>query len=132
MKVRIGTKVSTVMPNGLIWPAVAITEETSKIVSVISKQTNLPVDITVTEADFISLRERLDGEQYLAMTTETVQYGYRPTAMPRFTSVEGLDVTEDGAVVTLAELMTAHAASYAKFAADQFEARRGALSAADL
>jgi len=132
MKVRIGTKVTTPMPNGLLWPAVAITEETSEQVTVVNRTTQEPVDITVTRADFLSLRETREGEKYLALTTEVVQYGYRAVAMPRFSNVEGLDVDENGALLGLQEVLDAHGVSYSKWQEGNFEARRGATAAADL
>lgn len=132
MHAKIGTKVTQPLPNGLRWPAVAVSDEVSEPITVISRSTGLPVTIAVTRADFISLRETRDGVKYLAMTTEVVQYGYRPIAEPRFSNVIGLDVTEEGALIGLQELVEGHGESYSKWQAAQFEARRGATNAADL
>ena len=132
MKVTIGSKVTQTLPSGLRWPAVAISEETSEVTTITSRTTGLPVDITVTRADFISLRETREGDAYLALTNETVQYGYRPVVEPRFNSVVGLDATEEGAKMSLQDLMDLHGVSYAAFQAGNFEARREAVSAADL
>lgn len=132
MRVNVGSKVTTPMPDGRLHPAIAISPETAETVTVVNKSTGLPVDITVTRADFVSLRESLAGEKYLAVTNEVVQYGYRMVALPRFTSIVGLDADADGAVLSLADLMEAHAESFSKWQASNFEARRGAVSAADL
>lgn len=132
MRVQVGSKVTQPLPNGLRWPAIAITDETPEKVIVINKSTGLPVEITVSRADFISLRETREGEQYLAMTTEVVQYGYRPVAEPRFSTVVGLDATEDGEVITLQSLIEKHGASFSEWQAKNFEARRGVSNAADL
>lgn len=132
MRVKVGTKTTEPMPNGLRWPAIAISDEAPALVTVINKSTGLPVDITVTRADFISLRETREGEKYLALTTEVVQYGYRPIAEPRFSSVVGLDATEDGEVISLQTLMETHGVSFSEWQAKNFETRRGATAAADL
>lgn len=132
MKVQIGTKVTQPLPNGLRWPAVAISDEVAEKVTVINRSTQQPVDITVTRADFISLRETRDGEKYLALTTEVVQYGYRPVAEPRFSSIVGLDATEDGEKIGLQTLIETHGLSFSEWQAKNFEARKGATSAADL
>jgi hypothetical protein len=132
MHAKVGTKVTQPLPNGLRWPAIAISDESAEKVTVINRSTGLPVDITVTRADFISLRETREGEKYLALTTEVVQYGYRPVAEPRFSSVVGLDATEDGEVITLQSLIETHGLSFSEWQAKNFEARRGATAAADL
>jgi hypothetical protein len=132
MQVNVGTKATNPMPNGLAWPSLCISEPVSEVTTVVNKSTGQPVEITITRADFISLRENLAGEAYLSLTTETVQYGYRPIAMPRFDNVVGLDVDADGAKITLGELLKAHAATYAEFSARMFEQRRGAVAAEDI
>lgn len=132
MKVTVGTKATIPLPNGLRWPAVAISDETPERVTVMNRSTGKPVEITVTRADFISLRETREGESYLSLTTEVVQYGYRPIAEPRFSSLTGLDATPEGEKVTLQALMETHGASYSKWQAANFETRRGATDAADL
>lgn len=132
MKVKVGTKVTIPLPNGLRWPAVAISDESAEKVTVINRSTQQPVEIAVTRADFISLRETREGQKYLALTTEVVQYGYRPVAEPRFAPVVGLDATEDGEKITLQSLLEAHGASYSEWQAANFAARRGATDAADL
>jgi len=132
MKVTIGTKVTNPMPNGLRWPAVAISDETTEKVTVINRSTGLPVEINVTRADFLSQRTTREGETYPSLTTEVVQYGYRPIAEPRFSTIVGLDVTEDGEAINLQTLIEAHGVSFSAWQAKNFEARRGATSAADL
>lgn len=132
MKVQIGTKVTQPLPNGLRWPAVAISDEVAEKVTVINRSTQQPVEITVTRADFISLRETRDGEKYLALTTEVVQYGYRPVAEPRFSTVVGLDATEEGEKIGLQALIEAHGLSFSEWQRNNFEARRGATAAEDL
>jgi hypothetical protein len=132
MRVSVGTKVTQPLPNGLRWPAVAITDEVAETVTVINRSTGLPVDIKVTRADFISLRETREGAKYLALTTEVVQYGYRPVAEPRLSNVVGLDFEEDGTQIDGQTLIERHGATYSEWQAGQFEARRGATNAADL
>lgn len=132
MRVKVGSKTTEPMPNGLRWPAVAVSDEAPEKVTVINRSTGQPVDITVTRADFISLRETREGEKYLALTTEVVQYGYRPIAEPRHSNVIGLDVTEDGEVISVQKLMELHGASFSAWQASNFEARRGASNAESL
>ena len=132
MKTHIGSKVTQPMPNGLRWPAIAISEETSEDVTVINRNTMEPVTIKVTRADFLSLRETREGEQYPAVTTEVVQYGYRPIAEPRFSNVIGLDVEADGTLRSLEQNVEEHGIKYSAWQAKNFEARRGATAAADL
>lgn len=132
MKVQIGAKVTQPLPNGLRWPAVAISDEVAEKVTVINRSTQQPVEITVTRADFISLRETRDGEKYLALTTEVVQYGYRPVAEPRFSTVVGLDATEEGEKIGLQALIESHGQSFSEWQRNNFEARRGATAAEDL
>lgn len=132
MKVKPGTKVTQTMPDGLRWPAVAISDEEATPTTIVSRTTGLPVDIIVTRADFVSLRESRDGDPYLALTNETVQYGYRPVTEPRFSTIVGLDATEDGEKMSLQALLDAHGLSYSAFQAGNFETRRASGSAADL
>ena len=131
MKIAIGTKVTTPMPGGLMWPAVVVGDLTSTTQTVIDRTTNEPVEIEVTRFDAISLRETREGEKYLAFSNEVANFGYRVVALPRFDAVVGLDATEEGEVITLADLLNLHAVSYGKFAAEQFAARK-ATAAADL
>jgi len=131
MQVTVGTKATTPMPDGRRHPAIAVSEPTSEKVVIINRQTGQPVEITVSRADFISLREARDGSKYLALTTEVVQYGYRPIAEPRFSAVVGLDASEDGEVLSLDALMEAHGASFSEWQAKNFEARRGIVLATD-
>ena len=70
--------------------------------------------------------------KYLALTTEVVQYGYRPVAEPRFSTVVGLDATEDGEKMSLQSLIEAHGNSFSEWQRNNFEARRGATAAEDL
>jgi hypothetical protein len=128
----IGTKVTTPMPNGLRWPAIAISDLKATPTTVVNKVTGQPVVIEVTRFKCISLRETKAGEKYLAISTEVNDYGYRPVAEPRFSTVVGLDATEDGEVITLAQIMEMHGKSYSEWASKNFEARRGATDAADL
>ena len=132
MKVHVGSKVTTPMPNGLMWPAIAISEETAETVTVTNRSTGLPVDIIVTRADFISKRTTRENVAYIAVTTEVVQYGYRPVAMPRLSKIEGLDVADNGKAIPLATLLEQHEVTYAEWQKGNFEARRGAVAAADL
>jgi hypothetical protein len=132
MRVKVGTKTTEPMVTGLRWPAIAIEDETEHLVTVINRSTGQPVDITVTRADFISLRETREGEQYLALTNEVVQYGYRPVAMPRLTTIVGLDATEDGEVIPLQSLIEKHALSFSEWQAKNYEARKGVTAAADI
>jgi hypothetical protein len=133
VKTHLGSKVFTPMPDGRIYPAIAIGDETTSKVTVVNQNTGLPVEIDVTRNDFLSLRDTREGDLYLAVTSEVVMYGYRIVATPRFESVVGLDADEDGAVIPLAASMAKHAESYSKWQAGNFEARRGAaVAAADL
>ena len=131
MKIEIGTKATTPMPGGLMWPAVAVGDVTETTQTVVDRTTNQPVEIIVSRADFVSLRETKEGEKYLAFSNEVINFGYRAVALPRFDAVVGLDVAEDGTILTLADLLNLHAVSYGKFAAEQFAARK-ATAAADL
>lgn len=132
MYVTVATKTTEPMPDGLMWPAVAVSEMTSEEVEVVDRNTGEKVTIVVTRADFISLRETREGVKYLALTSEVVNYGRRIVALPRFSNVVGLDVTEDGVVKTLADLMADHEASYSAFQKTQFDTRRAAVSLTDL
>lgn len=132
MKIQIGTKATIPLPNGLRWPGVAISDEMVEKVTVINRSTQQPVEISVTRADFITLRETREGVKYLALTTEVAQYGYRPVAEPRFSTVVGLDGTEDGEKITLQSLVEAHGASYSTWQAANFATRKGATDAADI
>jgi hypothetical protein len=128
MNVKPGTKVTNTMPDGLAWPAVCMSEMTST-----PGQTRDGVAVVITRADFVSLRETKDGEPYLAFTNETVSFGYKPVALPRFDAVVGLDATEDGEKLSLQALMDLHKVSYSAFQKENYETRRGAaVSAADL
>lgn len=129
----IGNKVTTPMPDGLLWPAVAVSELTIEPTTVINRSTGKPVEIIVSRFTALSLRTPKDGgPAYLALSTEVKDYGYRPVAMPRFTNIIGLDVDENGALISLEESMEAHGVSYSKWAAGNFEARNGVTAAADL
>lgn len=132
MQVKVGSKTTEILPNGFRYPAVAISDETTRVVTIINRTTGLPVDINVTSAEFISLRENRDGEKYTALTTETIQFGYRPVMEPRFNSIVGLDATENGEKLGLQALVEAHGATHSAWLAKNFEARRGATAAADL
>lgn len=132
MNVSPGTKATNTLADGRAYPAVAISDPVVTKKTIVNRTTGQPVEIEVTRADFISLRENLAGETYLAYSNETVQYGYLPIAMPRFSSVVGLDADADGAVITLQELIEAHGVSYSAFQAKNFETRRGATLATDL
>ena len=132
MKVSIGSKGTITLPSGTRFPAVAISDEVATPTTIVNRD-GQPVDIIVTRADFISLRvPREGGDPYLALTNETVQYGFKPTLEPRFSTVEGLDATADGEKMTLQMLLDAHGVSYSAFQASNFEARQAAVSAADL
>lgn len=129
----IGTKVTTPMPDGLLWPAVAVSELTVTKTIVINRNTGAPVEIDVSRFTALSIRTPKDGgPAYLALSTEVRDYGYRPVAMPRFTNIVGLDVDQNGALISLEEAMETHGVSYSKWAASNFEARNGVTAAADL
>lgn len=132
MQVRIGDKVTENMPTGLRWPGVAISDQTSEKVTIINRRTGQPVEITVTRADFISLRESREGEKYLALSTEVIQYGYRPVMEPRFNAIVGLDATPDGEIITLQDLVENHGVSYSAWQAANFAARNEVVDAASV
>lgn len=140
----IGDKATVPMPNGLRWPAVCVSEPTHTPTVVTNKSTNQPTTIDVIRQDFISLRETnpinpLTGEaqdvsKYLTLTTEVVQYGYRPIAEARSTNVEGLDIVEggNGEVISLDRLKELRGEAFSAFQLTQFNLRRGATDAASL
>jgi hypothetical protein len=132
MAIKVGDKVTAPMPNGLRWPGVAITNAVPETVNVLNKRTNERVDITVTRYKVITLRETREGEKYLALSSEVEDWGYRPVAEPRFSTIVGLDATEDGEKMGLQALIEAHGISYSEFQRNNFEARRGATAAEDL
>lgn len=130
MQVKVGSKVTIGLPNGLRWPGVAISDETSERVTIVSRTTNLPVEITVSRFDVISLRESRAGDKYLALGSEVSHYGYRVVSEPRFNAIIGLDVEETGEPIGLQALIESHGAARSVWQAAQFEARQGATDAA--
>lgn len=136
MKTYVGLKITTPMADGRPYPAIVLTPETSEEVTVAKKVDGIPtgetVDIIVTRAEVLSLRDTREGDKYLAVTNEVIQYGYRSVAMPRFSSVIGLDVDADGTLRTLEQNMAEHEVSYSEWQQGNFQNRRGIVSAADL
>ena len=132
---EIATKATITMANGLRWPAVQVSDVTAEPVTIVNRSTGKPVDITVTRANFVSLREtRPDPEtgeasKYLVLSSEVVQYGFRPITEMRFSTVAGLDATADGEKIGLQELLDKAGEARATFLQGQFEARRGATAA---
>lgn len=133
MESFIGTKVTTPMPDGLQWPAIAISELTTTQATKLNAATGVTATFDVTRFTAISLRVPKDGgEPYTAISTEVKDYGYRPIAMPRFSNVVGLDVTEDGEILSLEALTEKHAANLATWQANNFAQRAATVGVEDL
>jgi hypothetical protein len=132
VKTALGTKVTISMPDGLLWPAIALGDETSTEVEIVDRRTNEKVKITVTRNDFVSLRTSKAGEKYARLSNEVVMYGYRVVTNPRVSPVVGLDVDADGVLIPLQQHLDNIAASDAISRAKAFEARHGATAAEDL
>jgi len=132
---EIGTKATTTMANGLRWPAVQVSDVTAEEVTVVKRSTGKPVDIIVTRANFVSLRKtKPDPETgvespYLTVSSEVIQYGFRPITEMRFSTVVGLDATEEGEKIDLQTLLDKAGEARAEFLQGRFEARRGITSA---
>jgi len=133
VKTALGTTATISMPDGLLWPAIALGDETSEKVTVIDRRTSKPVEITVTRNDFLSLRTpKEEGEPYLRLSNEVVMYGYKVVTNPRVRKIVGLDVDADGVLLDLQDLIDAVQTSDAAFRAAGFTARHGVTAAADL
>jgi hypothetical protein len=115
MRTQIGDKVTITIGNGASFPGKVVGEET---VSDFTLRDGTVIE--VTRADVISLRaQREDPEaKYLYFSNETVQFGYKPQMRPRFNNVVGLDVSEDGTLFSLQDIMDAQQAEYSAFLAD--------------
>lgn len=129
MKTNIGQKVTTPMPDGLAWPALVLTEPEITKHTVIDRNTGQPVVIDISRVTVLSQRtNRVTGEPYPAVTSEVVNYGYRAVMTPRFSNILGLDVTEEGALIPLADAVAAYEVAHAAWQREQFDARKGATS----
>lgn len=132
MKTKIGQKTTISLPNGLRWPFIVLTDETTTKTEVVNRQTNAKVVIDVTRVDGISFRQTREGADYLALTSEVVQYGYRPVMEPRFSTIVGLDATEDGEKMSLQTLVERHGAAYGAWQEENFAKRAAIVDAEDL
>lgn len=137
MIVKTGDMVSISLANGVVWPAVAITDEVKE-----PGNTRDGTPIQIARFDCISQRisreeqakkdAGLPYETYKALTSEVSTFGFRPVARPRFTAVVGLDVTADGEKITVASVVEEQEKSYSDFQLAQFNLRNGATDAGDL
>lgn len=130
--IKEGQKVTIIMPDGLAWPAVAVSDAVQT-----PGKTRDGTDIIIERFDAVSLRETnpANGEvvTYPAFSNEVAQFGYRPNALPRFTTVAGLDAdAETGEKLTSQHLMDLVAAAQQAFQKRNFEARNGTTLASDL
>jgi hypothetical protein len=132
VKTQIGMKTTISLPSGTRWPFIVISDETAEKKVIVNRTTNAPVEITITRVDGISLRTTREGVEYLALTSEVVQYGYRPVMEPRFSTVVGLDATPEGEKISLQMLVEAHGASYSKWQEANYAARNTVVAADDL
>ena len=130
-----GDKATINMPDGLRWPAIAISDETTVVQNVFNQRTKANIEIPVTRVYFISLREtKPDAEtgevrKYLRVSTEVTQFGYSPKAEPRFNTIVGLDATADGEKIHLQDLLDEHGKAFAAWQAGNFAARNTATDA---
>ena len=133
---QVGDKTTITMADGRRWPAIQTSETTFETVTVTNRATSLPVDITVSRANHVSLRRtKPDPETgvetpYLTVSSEVENYGFRPITELRFSTVVGLDATEDGEKISLQSLLDAAGEARATFLQGRFEARKG-ITAAD-
>jgi hypothetical protein len=132
VKTQQGMKTTISLPNGTRFPAVAVGIEERSTKEIVNRTTNAKVIIEITRVDVISLRETREGEKYLALTSEVVQYGYRPIMEPRFSTMVGIDATPEGEKITLQGLMEAHGTAYSAWQEANFAARNTVVDAADL
>jgi hypothetical protein len=135
--IKSGDKVTISIASGLAWPGVAVSDEVVTRQWTKDRGPGRPsVEIDVTRFDVISLRETdpAKGEvtTYTALTNEVGQFGFRPSATARHSTVIGLDVEEDGTLIDVQGLLDKHQASFSAFQNAQFLARHAATDAADL
>ena len=129
-QVRKGDKVSARMGDGRFVPAIALEDAVATIQNYTDRLTGEIGEVTVTRFDALSIRHRKDdNEPYLMVSNETANYGYKVIALPRFTSIVGLDVDEDGKRLSIATLMEQVQAASEAFGLAQFDARNHAVAA---
>lgn len=132
MTFEIGQKATVPMADGRMHPGIATSGPSFEEKTIINRVTKQPVVITIERQNFVQLRDRLDGEKYITVTPEVVQYGYKQGVMERFDDVIGLDVEADGTLRSLQTNLTAAVESRAKFLAEQYALRHNVTAAADL
>jgi hypothetical protein len=124
---RTGSRYSIHIPQIGMVPAICIGDET--IATAFTKD---GVKVDTRFNNFISLRPRLDGGQYLKVSSEQTDFGRLVKALPRFNPVVGLDVTADGEIITLASAMENVTAQTGEFLNSLWDASHSAVSAEDL
>lgn len=132
MKTKVGMKTTISLANGTRWPFVVIGDEEITHKEIVNRATNAKVTIDISRVDGISLRKTREGVEYLALTSEVVQYGYRPVMEPRFSTVVGLDATEEGEKISLQTLVETHGASYSAWQEANFASRNATVAAEDV
>jgi len=132
VKAHVGMKATISLPDGRRHPGIVISDESATFVTKVNPTTNAQVTFPVTRVDIITLRETREGVQYLALTSEVVQYGYRPIMEPRFSTVIGLDASPEGERLDLQTLIEAHGVTYAAWQAANYAARNQIVAADEL
>jgi hypothetical protein len=131
---NIGAKVTALMPDGLSWPGIIVSDPTSEKKTILNRRTHEPVEIEVVRALVVTLRSlRSDPEATsYRLTTETVSYGYLTGLEPRFNNIVGLDVDADGVILSPQFALDKAREANAAFRANLFEARTAITAAEDL
>ncbi len=124
-----GQKISFNTADGRTLPGIVISEEKATPTQVRNRSTGLLVDIIVTRVDVVSLRVSREGNTYLQISSEVVQYGYAPKMLPRFTDVVGLDIDEDGKSLSLQAVIDKVAADREAFINGLYTARHDMVAA---
>jgi hypothetical protein len=122
-------KATITLITGLRWPGVVASDESTTLVEKVNPTTNVKVTFPVTRVDIMTLRETREGEKYLALTNEVVQYGYRPIMEEREGNIVGLDIDENKKRLTLQALRDLHGVSYSAWQAAGYAARNDIVGA---
>lgn len=135
--IKAGDKVTISIASGLRWPGVAVSDEVVTPGFTKARDGREPVAIEITRFDVISLRETDPAKgpvtTYTALSSEVGEYGYRPVAERRDSTVAGLDAdVETGEKIGVQALRDLHGVSFSEFQKTQFDARHTATDAAAL